>query len=279
MSEYRIYRKALGTGNWGAIFATIPATAISWVDTFEGAGQGYEYKLVRIYRAAPGRRCETYIWGGVNFPALEQREKMILLVDKTIALPLTTEITRLEEDLIGDGWAVVRLDVERSMSALSVKELITQEWLADIEVKAVFILGHVAVPYSGNLNPDAHSDHKGAWHADVYYGATDFNFSDETVNNTVASRPENKNIVGDGKFDQSSLVSAVNLLEVGRVDLFNMPAFSLSDTALLRRYLDKNHNYRQGITKTIKRALIDDNFGWFSGRLLRVVAGGILSPW
>ena len=52
-------------------------------------------------------------------------------------------------------------------------------------------------------------------------------------------------------------------LQVGRVDLANLPAFAESETELLRRYLDKNHAYRHKLYSVPSRALIDDRFGAF----------------
>ena len=60
---------------------------------------------------------------------------------------------------------------------------------AHADLESVFLLGHVPVPYSGQINPDGHSNHVGAWAADVYYGELDGNWTDVTVNNTSASRP------------------------------------------------------------------------------------------
>lgn len=33
-------------------------------------------------------------------------------------------------------------------------------------MSTIFLFGDIAVPYSGDINPDAHPDHKGAWPAD-----------------------------------------------------------------------------------------------------------------
>jgi len=55
-----------------------------------------------------------------------------------------------------------------------VKSIIINEYIADpANVKAVFLLGQIPLPYSGYLNPDGHSDHKGAWPADAYYADMD----------------------------------------------------------------------------------------------------------
>lgn len=119
------------------------------------------------------------------------------------------------------------------------------------------------VPYSGNIAPDGHTpDHLGAWPADGYYADMDGNWTDVSINNAGASQLRNQNVPGDGKFDQSTFPSNLEL-QIGRVDMRNLPAFSLSETELLRQYLDKNHAYRNKHFSTVNRALIDDNFGGF----------------
>ena len=192
-------------------------------------------------------------------PAIEYRGTVVLLVDSNYVIDLKTEIDRLEMDLIGDGWRIIRHDISRGTSVSDIRDLIIADKTATPELSTVFLLGHIPVPYSGNINPDAHGDHLGAWPADLYYGEIDGSWTDASINNVTASRDENDNIPGDGKFDQSVIPSDVDL-EVGRVDLYNMPAFALSDVELIRQYLNKNHDFRHAILKAEKRALIDDNF-------------------
>ena len=102
------------------------------------------------------------------------------------------------------------------------------------------------------FNPDGHPDHRGAWPADAYYGDPDGEWPDTLVDSSKASRAENKNVPGDGKFDPTFLPSDVKL-EVGRVDLSQMPAFGKTETELLRRYLDKDHAFRHRTMEVEKR--------------------------
>ena len=69
----------------------------------------------------------------------------------------------------------------------------------------------------------------------------------------------NKNVPGDGKFDQSAIPSAMEL-QVGRVDFFNMLAFAKNEIELTRQYLQKAHRFKMGEIEVRRRALIDDNF-------------------
>ena len=197
---------------------------------------------------------------------IESRGKIILLVDSLYATELANELSRLQQDLVGDGWTVLRRDVARTESPDNIKGIIHSYYDADpAGVRSVFLFGHIPVPYSGNFNPDGHPDHQGAWPADVYYGDMDGTWTDNSVSNTSAQRQANWNVPGDGKFDQSELPSDVEL-EVGRVDLSNMTCFSNKNPAryekdLLRQYLNKDHNFRHGLMAVQRRGLICDNWG------------------
>ncbi len=97
----------------------------------------------------------------------------------------------------------------------------------------------------------------------MYYG--NFNeklWSDIGINCTMAGRCENKNVPGDGKFDVCVLPASEEIsLSVGRVDFYNLPAFSRSEAELLANYLAKNHAFRHKINNPKMQALVDDNFG------------------
>ena len=148
------------------------------------------------------------------------------MVDDRFSGALAGELEQLRKDLIGDGWSVVRRDVSASSSSPDVKSQIRAEYNADpANMRAVFLIGHVPVPYSGLINPDMHLNHLGAWPADSYYGDMDGNWTDNSVYKTDAEFSWNDNVPGDGKFDQSTIPSAVEL-EVGRVDFYDLPTFA-----------------------------------------------------
>ena len=98
----------------------------------------------------------------------------------------------------------------------------------------------------------------------MYYGELDGVWTDSLVSNTTAARPENHNVPGDGKFDQTFLPSDVDL-RIGRVDLSRLPAFAEGEVDLLRRYLDKDHAFRNAEVEVQRRGLIDDNIGEYYG--------------
>lgn len=260
-AQYTIFRKLKSDLFWGPALAVLGGTANQYTDNSVSVGTNYEYRVVRT---GSGYTGYGYINAGIEIPETPWRGKLILLVDSTFIVSLSTEIKTLVSDVEGDGWQVIRHDVLRNGSVTHIKDIIVSDYYADTTApKAVFILGHVPVPYSGNINPDGHSDHLGAWPADCYYADIDGTWTDNSVTSTLASPVRTQNNPGDGKFDQSITPTELEL-QVGRVDFNDMPAFSLTEEQLLKNYLDKDHDYRKKIFTPLKQAVIDDNFGYFS---------------
>ncbi len=257
-SSFQIWRKYKGASSWGSVLANLGGSALQWTDNAVAIGENYEYK---IQRAANSGYAYGYVNAGIQVPAVESRGKMILIVDNTFTTSLASQLTQLQADLEGDGWKVVRHDVSRSAPVTQVKSLIVNTYNTDPNnVKAVFLLGHVPVPYSGNLAPDGHGEHYGAWPADVYYGDVNGAWTDNSVWSTGAAWPRNHNIPGDGKFDQTTIPSSVELA-VGRVDMYDLPLFSgQSETQLLANYLTKLSNWKRKVITAQARGLVDDNF-------------------
>ena len=271
--SYAVSRKAPESLSW-TLLATLPGTATSWTDTSVAVGTVYEYQVAKT---ATGYNGYGYVMAGIEVGLVDGRGKVILIVDATQAAPLATELSRLQADLIGDGWTVIRHDVARTETVPNVKALIKADYAADpANVKAVFLFGRVPVPYSGRLAPDAHPEHVGAWPADLYYGEMDGTWSDasisyaQTLNTDPAEAQRLTNLIGDGKFDSSGIPSLVKL-QVGRVDLSNMPGrvngvpTFASETELLRQYLNKDHAFRHRITRAQPRAVVADYFGAMNG--------------
>jgi len=212
-----------------------------------------------------------HIFAGIKYPLVENRGTVLLLIDDVISPGLHNELVRLKEDLICDGWKVKRLEVSRFESTSSIREMIINEYQNDSSINSIFVIGHVPVPYSGNVM-SAHTNHQGAHPADLYYAELDDVWTDETVNNTSATRPANHNIPGDGKFDQTFILSGVDL-QIGRVDLYDMPAFESNELELLSNYLNKNHDFRYKNFTAEPRGFIDDNVGDLGG--LAIAANGL----
>lgn len=274
-TSYAVYRKLPTAISWGSPIAVLPGSSVSFTDTNVVAGSAYEYQIVKDFTVAHGYNGYGYVQAGIEVALPDGRGTVILVVDNTFAATLATELRLLEQDLVGDGWVVIRHDVGRSDSVVSVKNLIRADYSADpSKVNTVFLFGHVPVPYSGLLNPDGHPEHLGAWPADVYYGEMAGQWTDETVNHVQTENGDRAdaarltNVPGDGKFDQS-IIPGVMRLNVGRVDLAGMPGYLQyqsdpsfpSEQELLRQYLKKNHNFRHTVVTAQRRALIGDYVG------------------
>jgi hypothetical protein len=266
---FAIYRKEKDMSTWDSI-SRVDKTIGTFTDTKVSVGGVYEYLVVK---RTSGLGAISYVLAGINRNLPANRGKMILLIDKNYSVPLASEIDQLELDLRGDGWAVLRHEVNRTDAVTAVKQLVVNDYNADPQnVKAVYILGHVPVPYSGGFTvpavypPDGHTDHAGAWPSDLYYGTLNESiWTDNSFVDTSASRVQNRNKIGDGKFDIPYIYSDTVTLQVGRVDLFNLPAFAESDTALMRRYLNKAHSFKMGMNVGARRGYVSDNFGYFGG--------------
>ncbi len=267
--SYTVYRRLLGDApGWGK-GTVLAKTASSYTDKTALPNTRYEYSVVEAAKkGTTSWNANGYITSGINVELPTQPGVVILLVDKTYAVPLKTEIDQWIADVRAEGWGVIRHDVLRKDSDTSIKSILAADQANDPDhVRSLFILGHVPVPYSGDIVPDGHTpgngNHQGSWPADVYYGNFLGSWTDESTVDTTAFDPRGKNIIGDGKFDQDAITDLMSL-EVGRVDLLNMTNFTLSDTALLRNYLNRDHAYRTGALVMPQRALINVNFGVFA---------------
>ena len=242
------------------------ATSTGYTDFQTTPGILYEYSVDVTLTGTNPNTKSNYVFGGLQVPAFDRPGSILLLIDSNFIQTLQPEINRLQTDLESEGWNVHRMYASRSTDPLVVKQVrsrIREQWLNDPAIWQVFIIGHVPVPYSGGIYPDGHSNHLGAWPDDAYYGDLNGIYTDTgTVQNSSPARPEILNNPGDGKMDQSLFQNVQ--LAVGRVDFYNLPVFGMSELDLLRRYLNKNHAYRNGQISIPVRAFIDDNFASYS---------------
>jgi hypothetical protein len=296
VKSYEIRKKMKDDNSWTDTIVTFDSLTNTYTDNDVLLGKAYEYKItateyVSIIKDTGNGNFYYpitaygygYIYAGVGYEPPADSSRIILLIDETIKSALPNEIDTLESDLVSEGWDFVERIVPRtekfdSKAVRNIKNIILEEYKKDTKnTNTVFLLGRVAVPYSGDFNykflgnlynaTDAHSDHCGAWPADVYYGSivdNDAKWTDLTVLDTNGNRKENWNIPDDGKFDCTGLPYSANLA-VGRVDLYNMPTFNKSEIELIRNYLKRDHEYRTGQIPIINRGLVDDNFGFFGG--------------
>jgi len=281
--KYDIYRKIAGTLDFPQIpLKTIDSGVYKYIDLTAQKGIRYEYNVKAYGKAnsALGNPTQFYGYGyieaGIEAPEVDNYGRVLLLVDESMFTPLKMEIERLILDMETEGWSVVtklapRAEAFDKNKVKETKQIILDEYQKDKSLNTIFLLGRIAVPYSGFSNTDGHDDHKGAWPADMYYGDMQENvWTDTKINDSSASRVVNRNISGDGKFDIDRLRSQSENyrieLAVGRVDLYNMPIFhkkewSNPEAELLREYLNKDHAYRTGQWQDIpSKGVVSDNF-------------------
>jgi hypothetical protein len=137
---------------------------------------------------------------------VESRGNLLLLVDSALGVHLGGELVLLRNDLVADDWWVRYLHIGAQNTPAMVSGFVAAEAEVDPDLKAVYVLGHVPVPYSSNLAPDGHDERQGAWACDAYYGEINGKWTDVVVNNTSGDHPWNHNVPGGGKLDQSDLL-------------------------------------------------------------------------
>lgn len=251
-------------GSWSVV-ASLGAGATSWTDANVTVGQRYEYRIVKN-TDNPTYIGQTYITAGIRAAALQDGGLVLLVIRDNLPSALGPEINQLRTDLMLEGYQVAQQTVSGGTQPAAVRQQIQNYWQnGQGGLKAVMLLGNVPVPYSGAILPDGHSNHFGAWPADGFYADLNGTWTDSTVNTTVAERQENWNVPGDGKFDQNTYPSAVDV-PVGRIDLSNMTCYSnkqnsRSEIDLMRQYLNKDHQFRSGNVNLARRGLVLDNFG------------------
>ncbi|MDB6130574.1 MAG: hypothetical protein JWM04_1681, partial [Verrucomicrobiales bacterium] len=203
---------------------------------------------------------------GANIPFPDFRGNAILVIESGLAANIGSAIDNWSNDLRGDGWKVSRVIVSSNDTPQSVKNQIRAVYNQSPQTRtSVALFGAIPVPYSGNIFPDGHPNHQGAWPADTFYGDMDGTWTDSTVNSVVAEREVNWNVPGDGKFDQSQIPADIKL-EVGRIDLSNLTAFqknspSRSEVEMHKLYLDKSTSWRNGRTSVNRKGIVYDMFG------------------
>ncbi len=253
---YLVDRKLPAESAWTNL-ATLNGSTLTYEDNNVTLGIIYEY---RITKSTPLVVAYGYVYSGIEIPAPDSRGTVLVAVDNTFSAYLDNELELLTADLAGDGWKVVRQDFPHSSTDVTVKNWVVSHYnLPSSDVKALLIIGHFAIPYSGNFAPDGHAERIGAQPADVFYADVDGVWTDFTVTTNNTGTIFTPNVPGDGKWDQSTIPSPAEL-QVGRIDMYNMTGFALSEGALLAQYLNKNHAFRHKSMNPLPKALINTHF-------------------
>ncbi len=259
-TSYDLYRKERNSDSWNKTLATGLASGTrSFTDTNVIVGEEYEYLIKRNFTNSPYSGY-SFMLCAIERPAMYNQGILILVIDTLTTDSILFEVNRWIEDAEADGWVVKTIEVNPSDDVTDIKAaIVATYWENADETQALFLLGQIPVPYSGNICPDGHPDHSGAWPSDGYYAEIDGNWTDISINNSTSGKERTTNIPGDGKFDQSIFPSTVEL-QLGRVDMKKLLLYNKSEVTLLKQYLDKNHAYKNKDFTPINRGLIKDNF-------------------
>ncbi len=251
-----IDRKPLAATNWGAPIANPSPMASEWTDATAVPGTLYEYR-VRLTTALG--TAYGYVVSGIRAVIDGYQGRIAIVVDSSLQPMLAAELNTLQDDLYGDGWIPVVQPVARNATPASVRNSLIALSGMSPDLRAVYLLGHVPVAYAGNNNPDGHANR--LMSADGYYGelTSMWNNNAGCTNNPqqalLTDAPSAMNTFCNGDFP-STLE-----LEVGRVDMSNLPAIAGTELALLRAYLNKAHAFKIRQRAATVRAFIKDGLG------------------
>ncbi|MCC6818046.1 MAG: hypothetical protein IT245_04035, partial [Bacteroidia bacterium] len=274
-SQY-VYKKSKDAYQW-SVFKTLGTNDSTFSDTIE-RGKAFEYMIEK--NSGPDNwPVYGYIYSGHRFEVVNDRGIALLIVDSTHKTFLENSLRTYRNDLIGDGWTTILKWVSPSTSVTDIKSYIYGQYNSNpSKVKSVVLIGNIAVPYSGNFYeygiypPDGHTtssgpSHEGAWSTDLFYGdMLNLTWPDTLVNNTLGARPANRNVPNDGKYDVTELLNILQL-QVGRIDLSEMTEFKYDvpdsnqiERELLKRYFQKNHDFRHKNVTIQERCLYANSF-------------------
>jgi len=256
-SNFKIYRKLKIGATW-ILLTTTTNTATQYIDATAVVNVLYDYKIYMSATLGIGKY--GYLSSGINVIANSNRGIAIVVIENSFIsnTVFQTAINLLLTDLENDGWFPKAVYVNKTDAVTSVKSQIVLKYNEDVtNTKLLLLLGNIPVPYSGFNNPDGHADHRGAWPTDAYYADINGAWTDASVNDVTSANSKNHNIPGDGKYDQDQIPSLVEL-QVGRIDLSNLPITTKTEEQLLLKYLNKLHRFKTKQIIVQERALIDE---------------------
>lgn len=275
----KVERKTVDSSTWTTLTSTLPSSSTSYDDTGSvgglSSGTMYEYRVsfnqvstnpMQYEGSALDNNAKGYIATGINVPMDTYNGRVILVVDNTMATgtngsapssgTLASSINTLINDLNGDRWLVYPLYVSRTDTPTNVRNLILAQYNADTtNTKAVYIIGHVPVPIIGNMNVDGHASDRG-WSSDMMYGDVNETWTASCSSLNWAPVTQGTPIDTPPLTHRFCKTSATPELQVGRIDMYQMPAFGGTEASLLSGYLDRMHQMKTKAFTPTERAYI-----------------------
>ena len=250
-----------GKHTWQQI-GSIRSFARIFRDTEFRPGIAYEYRVSRPSK----ERIETGYWtAGTNLESNDKSGIALLVVDETIAGELAARLERFRLDLVGDGWEVIRHDVPRGSDRDPVANLKAarkiRAWIQDrynsayYQPHALILVGRIPVVRSGESRPDGHKARP--QETDLFYADTNAIWLDD----------------GQGTLLHNSVPSDHIEMQVGRIDFSGLGTEFGDEITQLKRYLDKNHHWRQGSLGDLRQAYGGSDHLFVEQNALRNIVG------
>lgn len=272
-SGFQINRKTPETNSWGTVLAQVSGSSSSYVDATVAKNKIYEYRILKI--KSNQVRAVGYVASGIDVPLTHYKKNILILVDSVTYNSIDSNTwNTLKNDYYMDGYGVKLSLVSRNATPVQVKNLISVWYNVNKSLnKHCVLIGQVPVAYSGSqvpltidTPPDGHTEHGGAWPTDLYYAEFDGVWTDNGTMVSGVGRTENKNVPGDGKLDQHFIPNDIDI-QIGRIDLRNLPSQPLSEIQLIRQYLNKLHAFKTGQINPGTKGFLSDNFGYLGGEM------------
>lgn len=258
---YHLYKKRSTDDNWGNSILTTNDENTIYVDHDVEKGALYEYRILKESGDSLGY---GYLFSGVDYEPVQTQGDVLILLEAAAQPGIQSNLNKYLDILKSEGWNPHIGLIAAGATVPEVKSIILTAYENVSDLNTIILMGNIPVPHSGNINPDGHSDHRGAWPTDVYYGDIDGIWTDEIVSNTTSAYPRLHNVPGDGKFDQDFIPGETELA-VGRLDFSELPVFDLNEYELLNRYLEKNIAFRTGEEPVRRRAVFKNRNPWLEG--------------
>ncbi len=269
---------------WTTLTSTLPSTQRSYQDTTVSSGVMYEYRVTFNqtshpsmysdvnYSDTPNNAISTgtneqaigYISTGINVPTPQYNGKIILVIDNTFQTSLASSIATLTNDLEGDRWKVVGpIYVNRTDAPTTVRaQILSQYNLDTANTKAVYLIGHVPVAAMGPFSPTIDYHSYTGFVSDMIYADMNETWTSGCSSFTWPPAPAFQGTIDDlpsaNKFCKTS---ATPELQVGRIDMYQMPAFGGTELSLLQGYLDRMHQLKTRAFIPNERAYISTDAG------------------
>lgn len=260
-NEYSLFKKLRQDTSWGEPLLISGDENGSYVDEDIIEGQLYEYRIMKVTNGVFGY---GYLFSGLNFLPAQRKGDLLILIDSLAMSTVQDNLNSYTDVLISEGWIPQIILTSAEANVAEVKNLILEHNSSVDSLTSVILMGNIAIPHSGDIKPDAHNDHKGAWPADLYYGDLDGVWTDDSVNNVTSAYPRIHNVPNDGSFDQDFVPGEIEL-KIGRLDFSELPVFDMNEHELLNRYLKKNIEFRTGEYEVRRKAVYRNLNLWVEG--------------